>query len=99
MRRPFQVSDSRKRAQRAGAGTRAEARAERLVARILEADATYGRKVAAVRRAQKRLEGRLSAEDWQLYLELEEAEIGRWSHALSKVAKWALGSRRKGGKR
>ena len=67
------------------------------MARILRADTTYARKVAAVRRYQKRLRGRLSPADWRLYLELEDAEIGRWSHALGKVALWALGPRgRKG---
>jgi hypothetical protein len=88
MARSFKVSDSRK-----ARASRGEGRAERLVARLLRDDAAYARKVAAVRRHQKRLQGRLSAAGWLLYLQLEEAEVGRWSHALDRVAQWALGKR------
>jgi len=88
MARQVKVSDSRK-----AQASRVEGRAERLVARLLRDDAAYARKVAAVRRHQKRLQGRLSAADWLLYLQLEEAEVGRWSHALDRVAQWALAKR------
>jgi len=64
--------------------------AERLVSRLLARDAAYAAKVAQVRRYQTRLRGQLTQLDWRLYLKLEEAEVGRWTHALERVARWAL---------
>jgi hypothetical protein len=94
MARSLKVSDSRK-----ARASRGEGRTERLVARLLRDDTAYARKVAAVRRHQKRLQGRLSAAGWLLYLQLEEAEVGRWSHALDRVVRWALANRPKARKR
>jgi len=91
MARSFKVSDSRKKKQRAPL----EGRVEQLIARVLRDDPSYARKVASVRRHQKRLRGRLSIPSWQLYLQLEEAEMGRWTHALDRVATWALAQRRR----
>src|SRR5689334_1422944 len=100
MGRTLKVSDSRRQQSAQARGrSEAEARAERLLSRILKPDEAYARKVAAVRRYQKRLQGRLSARDWQLYLKLEEAEIGRWLHALGRVTQWALTPRRRTGQR
>jgi hypothetical protein len=56
-----------------------------VLARVLGDDAAYARKVARVRRYQRRLRGRLDAPSWQLYLHVEEAEIGRWTYALERV--------------
>jgi len=91
----FKVSDSRKKRLQAppdGAG-------ERLIARILEKDPIYAVKVANVRERQRRLHSRLSQTAWRAYLELEEAEIGRWTHALDRVAQWALAKRARPRKR
>jgi hypothetical protein len=95
MPRAFKVSDSRK-PRRAPL---LEGRTERLIARLLQGDAAYALKVAAVRRYQGRLRGRLNGPSWQLYLQLEEAEIGRWSYALDRLARWALAKRPKPRKR
>jgi hypothetical protein len=58
---------------------------ERVLTRALGDDPAYARKVALVRRYQRRLRGRLDAPSWQLYLQVEEAEIGRWTYALERV--------------
>jgi hypothetical protein len=69
--------------------------AERVVARLLARDAAYAAKVARVRRYQARLRGQSSQLGWRLYLQLEEAEVARWTHALERVAGWALAFRSK----
>jgi len=69
--------------------------AERVVTRLLARDAAYAAKVARVRRYQARLRRQSSQPSWRLYLQLEEAEVGRWTHALERVVSWALAFRSK----
>lgn len=95
----FRLSDSRK-PRRAASAERASERsahdrAARLIARLLADDRVYARKVARVRRYQARLRGRLLPASWRIYLQLEEAELGRWLHALERVAEWAVARRRR----
>ena len=68
---------------------------ERLASRLLAGDPAYAAKVARVRRCQTRLRAQLSTPGWRLYLRLEEAEVDRWTHALDRVASWALASKTK----
>lgn len=68
---------------------------ELAVARLLSRDAAYAAKVKRVRRYQARLRARLSKRSWQAYLQLEEVELARWSHALERVARWAVSRRRR----
>jgi hypothetical protein len=91
----FKVSDSRKKRLQA----QPDGASERLIARILEKDPIYAVKVANVRDRQRRLRNRLSQTAWRAYLELEEAEIGRWTHALDRIAQWALAKRARPRKR
>jgi len=91
----FKVSDSRKKRLQA----QPDGASERLIARILDNDPIYALKVASVRDRQRKLRRRLSPSAWRAYLELEEAEIGRWTHALDRVAQWALAKRSRARKR
>lgn len=68
---------------------------EQAAQRVLARDPTYAAKVKRVRRYQARLRRQLSAPAWQAYLQLEEAEIERWAYAFERVARWALGVRRR----
>ena len=91
----WRVADSRKRrVERAGVEA-----SEQAVARLLSRDAGYAAKVKRVRRYQARLRGQLSQRGWQAYLQLEEAELARWGHALECVARWALAVRRRARRR
>jgi hypothetical protein len=67
--------------------------------RVLARDATYAAKVKRVRRYQARLRRQLSARGWQAYLQLEEAELDRWSHAFELMARWAVALRRRSQRR
>jgi hypothetical protein len=89
--RVLMLSDPKKRS----VSRKPSEQAERVVARLLARDAAYAAKVARVRRCQARLRGQSSPLSWRLYLQLEEAEVGRWTHALERVASWALASRSK----
>jgi hypothetical protein len=91
----FKVSDSRKKRLQAPS----DGASERLIARILDHDPIYALKVASVRDRQRKLRRRLTQTAWRAYLELEEAEIGRWTHALDRVAQWALAKRSRARKR
>jgi hypothetical protein len=44
------------------------------------------------------LRGQVSHIGWRAYLALEEAEFDRWTHAIDRVARWALsrGKRERG---
>src|SRR4051812_36199685 len=84
--RLLKVSDRRK----PRPASQIDEQTERLAARLLARDAAYAAKVARVRRCQVRLRGQSSRRSWQLYLQLEEAEIERWAHALERVVRWAL---------
>jgi hypothetical protein len=44
------------------------------------------------------LRARVSPVGWRAYLALEEAEFDRWTHAIDRVACWALvkGGRKRG---
>jgi hypothetical protein len=68
---------------------------ERVLARVLGEDPAYARKVARVRRYQRRLRGRLDVPSWHLYLQVEDAEIGRWTYALERVVDWLSGPGRR----
>lgn len=82
-----------------GRPRQADGQAERLATRLLARDATYAAKVTQVRRYQARLRGQLSARSWRLYLLLEEAEVGRWTYALERVANFAVTSRKRSRRR
>ncbi len=75
----------------------------RLSARVeglLERDAAHKRLLQNVRRRQRALRGHVSRLGWRAYLELEEAEFDRWTHAIDCVARWALAhGRRERGRR
>jgi hypothetical protein len=66
-----------------------------VLARVLGEDPAYARKVARVRRYQRRLRGRLDVSSWHLYLQVEDAEIGRWTYALERVVDWLRGPGRR----
>jgi hypothetical protein len=67
---------------------------------LLERDAAHRRYLRTVRRRQRALRGRVDRAGWRTYLELEEAEFDRWTHAIERVARWALarGRRERGGR-
>jgi hypothetical protein len=88
---PLHVSDSRKLRK----SSRPREDVEGVLARVLGDDPNYARKVARVRRYQRRLRSRLSEPSWQLYLRVEEAEVGRWAYAWERLVAWALERRRR----
>jgi hypothetical protein len=78
-----------------------QARTAHLSARVenlLERDAVHQRHLRNVRRRQRALRGQVSHIGWRAYLALEEAEFDRWTHAIDRVARWALsrGKRERG---
>jgi hypothetical protein len=75
--------------------SQADEQAERVTTRLLARDAAYAAKVARVRRYQVRLRGQLSRRSWRIFLQLEEAEVERWTHALDRVVRWALVARKR----
>jgi hypothetical protein len=67
---------------------------------LLERDADHQRHLRNVRRCQRALRGHVSHIGWRAYLALEEAEFDRWTHAIDRVARWALArGRRERGRR
>lgn len=67
---------------------------------LLERDSAHQRHLRNVRRRQHALRGHVSRIGWRAYLELEEAEFDRWTHAIDRVARWALAyGRRQRGRR
>jgi hypothetical protein len=89
------VGDSRKLRRSASLAERTD----RVFARVLGGDARYAAQVAQVRRYKRQLRARLSARSWQLFLEVEEAEIGRFTYALERVVDWAVTQRRRSRRR
>ena len=70
------------------------------VENLLERDAVHQRHLRNVRRRQRALRGLVSHIGWRAYLALEEAEFDRWTHAIERVARWALAcGRRERGRR
>ena len=65
---------------------------------LLERDAAHQRHLRNVRQLQRALRGHVTRIGWRAYLELEEAEFDRWTHAIDRVARWAFayGRRRRG---
>jgi hypothetical protein len=57
---------------------------------LLEGDTVHQRHLRSVRSKQRALRGYVDPIGWRAYLELEEAEFQRWSHAIDRVARWAL---------
>jgi hypothetical protein len=86
--RLFPVKDSRK-----SAAWHRRERVERLLARLFAGDPEHRRLARRIRRRQLRLRGALSASAWLLYLLLEEAEVGRWTYVVDRLAERALSVR------
>jgi hypothetical protein len=57
---------------------------------LLEGDAVHQRHLRAVRSKQRALREYVDRVGWRAYLELEEAEFQRWSHAIDRVARWGI---------
>lgn len=58
--------------------------------RLLRRDPVYRRRVREVLERQRKLRKRVDAAGFRAYLELEEAEVARWSYALDEVMVWAF---------
>ena len=85
----LRVSDrsrARFRRQRQDSPTRLSAQIENL----LERDSAYLRLLRVVRKRQRALRVCVAPVGWRAYLELEEAEFDRWTHAVDRVMRWAL---------
>jgi hypothetical protein len=80
------VSDSRK----ARAWSRQEERVERLIARLFANDPQHRQHAKRIRTRQLRLKRALSGPAWRLYLLLEEAEVGRWTYVVDRLAERAI---------
>ncbi|HKY35752.1 MAG TPA: hypothetical protein VJN18_07435 [Polyangiaceae bacterium] len=91
----WRIADSRKPRRSAALAERTD----RVFARVLGGDERYAAKVALVRRYKRQLRAGLSARSWQLFLKLEEAEIGRFTYALERLVGWAVTQRKRSRRR
>ena len=83
------VSDSRK-----SSAYRRRERVERLIARLFAEDSEHRRHAQRIRARQLELRGALSVSAWQLYLLLEEAEVGRWTYVVDRLAERVISAPR-----